>query len=199
MNRTNSIGGETHLRAGEERSAKPAARGRVRCFGLVAALALVLPLAACKAPNYASAQEAQTPVAPVAPADILTGSQLTLRVPLTLPAGGAPLLFQNNTVVTRAELARNAPYCRFTPAGPGAPRAVKPTRFTVRQIEYDEREVGDTTSEGSVTRYMLVSNPKEPGYVLSCQWPAGAPKLAFVTTDEVQATVSTFFALDAAR
>jgi hypothetical protein len=170
-----------------------------RAHLLAVALALALPLGACQAPNYASSQEAQTPVAPVAPADILTGSQLTLRVPLTLPANGAPLLFQSNAIVTRPELARDVPYCRFVPAGSGAPRAVKPVTFTVRQIEYDEREVGNTSGEGSVTRYMLVSNPKEPGYILSCQWPAGAPKLAFVTTDEVQATVSAFFALDAAR
>jgi hypothetical protein len=201
MNRTHSAGDQMHLRAAAERATKPAGRGGLRCLDLVAGLALLLPLGACTAPtpNYASAQEAQTPVAPVAPDDILTGSRLTLRVPLTLPANGAPLLFQSNAVVTRPQLARNAPYCRFDSAGPGAPRAVKPTTFTVRQIEYDEREVGNTSSEGSVTRYMLASNPKEPGYILSCQWPAGAPSLAFTTTDEVQATVSTFFMLDAAR
>lgn len=177
----------------------PAATARRRRVVLVAVVPLAFLLAACQPPNYASQQEAQTPVAPAAPADILTGSRLTLRVPLTLPVKGAPLLFQSNTVVTRAELAHNAPYCRFTAAGAGAPRAVKPATFTVRQIEYDEREVGNTSAEGSVTRYMLVSNPKEPGYILSCQWPAGAPKSVFVTTDEVQATVSAFFTLDVAR
>jgi hypothetical protein len=199
MNRTHSTGDEMHPSIPAKRSTKPAGRGGLRCLGLVAALALVLPLAGCKTPDYASAQEAQTPVAPVAPDDILTGSRLTLRVPLTLPVNGAPLLFQSNAVLTRPQLARNAPYCRFASAGPGAPRAVMPTTFTVRQIEYDEREVGNTSSEGSVTRYMLASNPKEPGYILSCQWPAGAPSLAFVTTDEVQATVGAFFMLDAAH
>jgi hypothetical protein len=196
MNRTYFVG-DPRIPVG--RSAQRSPRAWTPRFGLVVALALLMQLGACKTPNYASAQEAQTPVAPVAPADILTGSQLTLRVPLSLPAGGASLLFQSNAIVTRSQLTHNIPYCRFTPAGPGAPRAVKPTRFTVRQIEYDEREVGNTSSEGGVTRYMLVSNPKESGYILSCQWPAGAPKLAFVTTDEVQATVSAFFTLDAAR
>jgi hypothetical protein len=192
----------TYFRGNHHRPVpRSAARVRARRFGLVTALALLLPLGACTAPtpNYASAQEAQTPVAPVAPADILTGSRLTLRVPLTLPANGQPLLFQGNAIVTRSKLARSAPYCRFIAAEPGAPRAVKPVTFTVRQIEYDEREVGNTSAEGSVTRYMLASNPKEAGYVLSCQWPAGAPSLDFTTTDEVQATVSAFFMLDAAR
>jgi hypothetical protein len=164
---------------------------------ILAIAAAVLVLDACTPTNYAAQQEAQTPMAPAAPTDILTGSRMTLRVPLTLPASGGPLLFQSNAIVPSGSVARNAPFCRFATAGAGVPRTLKPVTFTVRNIDYDDRTSRGGSAPVSVTHYRLVSDPKHAGYVLSCQWPEGAPALAFVTTDEVQATVSAFFALDA--
>ena len=169
----------------------------IRPESVLVVLALVLPIAACDTTNYAAKAEASTPMAPATPTDIMTGSRLTLRVPLSLPAGGDPLIFQRNAIVTPAKLARNAPFCRFATAGADVPRTLKPITFTVSNIDYDDRTSRAGSAPVGVTHYRLLSDPKHAGYVLSCQWPDGAPALAFVTTDEVQATVSAFFTLDA--
>jgi len=169
----------------------------IRPARMLTVLALIFPLAACDTTNYAAKAEANTPMAPAAPTDIMTGSRLTLRVPLNLPAGGAPLLFQSNAIVTRAQLTKQAPFCRFATASPNVPRTLKPITFTVSNIDYDDRSTSAGGKPVSVTHFRLLSDPKHAGYVLSCQWPEGAPALAFVTTDEVQATVSAFFTLGA--
>ncbi len=83
-------------------------------------------LNACDTTNYAAKQEAKTPDAPAAPTDIVVGSRVTLRVSLSFPPGGAPLLFQRNTIVTTAQLVGNVPFCRFAPASAGVDRAIKP-------------------------------------------------------------------------
>lgn len=171
----------------------------MRPICLAALFAAVLPLAACDTTNYAAKKEAQTPIAPDAPTRIVTGSQMNLRVPLELPANGAPLLFQGNAIATRAELARNAPLCRLAGASSSAPRGLKPTTFTVRSIDYDDRRAPGGPRPVAVTHYTLVAEPTQQAYVLSCHWPEGAPAYAFVTTDEVQATISAFFTLDASH
>lgn len=174
-----------------------AQQARPLCLAML--FAAMLPLAACDTTNYAAKQEARTPMAPDAPTQIVTGSHMNLRVPLELPASGAPLLFQGNAIATRAELAKNAPFCRLAGASADAPRALKPTTFTVRGIDYDDRRAPGGPRPVAVTHYTLVADPGQPGYVLSCQWPEGAGAFAFVTTDQVQATISAFFTLDASR
>ena len=167
-----------------------------RLAGLATLIAGALLLGACDTTNYAAKAEASTPAAPEVPTAIVIGSKLTLRVPLQLPAGGAPLMFQRNAIVNPATLANDAPFCRFTPAGSGAPRALKPATFTVRGIDYDERRSASGPRPVGVTHYRLAPEAKHPGYVLSCQYPEGAPPSAFVTSDDVMTAVSAFFAID---
>ena len=158
--------------------------------------AALLSLAACDTTNYAAKAEASTPAAPIVVTEIGKGSRITLRVPLDLPADGAPLLIQSNAIVTRPRLAGNAPYCGFAGEAPGAPRAVKPATFTVRDIGYDERQSAAGRNPAGVTHYKLATAAKQPGYVLSCQWPDGTPSAAFVTAGEVQAAIGAYFTLD---
>ncbi len=174
-------------------------RTSLRPWRVIVPAAAVLLLGSCDTTNYAAKQEAQTPSAPVAPTQIVTGSKLSLRTPLSLPEGGAPLLFQRNAIVKQSELADNAPFCRFTAASSGVPRTLKPTTFTVRNIDYDEKQSASGPRPVSVTHYRLNLAPNQPGYVLSCQWPEGAPAGAFVTSDDVQGTVSAFFTIDPLR
>jgi len=158
--------------------------------------AAALALGACDTTNYAAKEEAKTPAAPVVVTEIAKGSRITLRVPLELPADGTTLLIQNNMIVTRARLTGNAPYCGFAGEASDAPRAVKPTTFTVRDIGYDERQSVAGRNPAGVTHYRLAAAAKAPGYVLSCQWPDGTPSAAFVTADDVQAAVGAYFVLD---
>jgi len=184
------------------KSSHPASQGfriegaaRERCIVMLVFATFLL--GACDTTNYAAKEEAKTPAAPAAPTAIVRGSKLTLRVPLNFPPSGAPLMFQRNAIVTPAQLAGNAPFCRFTPASSAVSRSLKPTTFTVRNIDYDERRSASGPRPVSVTHYRLALDPKQPGYVLSCEWPEGAPSGAFVTADDVEATVSAFFTIDA--
>jgi hypothetical protein len=156
-------------------------------------------LNACDTTNYAAKQEAKTPDAPAAPTDIVVGSRVTLRVPLSFPPGGAPLLFQRNAIVTTAQLAGNVPFCRFAPASAGVDRAIKPELFVIRDIDYDERQTADPGMPVSVTHYRLASKQHPSAYLLSCGWPTGAPAPSFVTVDQVQESVSAFFRIDPAQ
>lgn len=156
-------------------------------------------LNACDTTNYAAKQESKTPDAPAAPTDIVVGSLLTVRVPLSFPAGGAPLLFQHNAIVTTAQLVGNVPFCRFAPASAGVDRAIKPETFVVRNIDYDERQTADPGMPVSVTHYRLVSEQHRTAYLLSCGWPTGAPAPSFVTVNQVQESVSAFLRIDAAQ
>ena len=170
--------------------------GAIRPWRVAVLLAAVLLLQACDTTNYAAKQEAKTPDAPAAPTDIVVGSRLTLRTPLSFPAVGAPLLFQRNAIVTTAQLERNVPFCRFAPAGAGADRSIKVETLVVRNIDYDERQTAAAGMPVSVTHYRLESVPSRAAYILSCGWPAGAPGPSFVTVDQVQESVSAFFRID---
>ena len=154
-------------------------------------IAAALALTACDTTNYAAKQEASTPAAPVVVTEIVQGSRIALRVPLDLPGGRTPLLLQNNAIVAPSQLV-GVPYCRFAGASPQSPRAVKPTTFTVRDIDYDERQAVDRKL-ANVTHYRLATATKTPGYVLSCQWPDGAPSGDFVTAGDVQTAIGAFF------
>jgi hypothetical protein len=173
--------------------------GPIRPWCVTVLFAATLLLQACDTTNYAAKQEAKTPDAPAAPTDIVVGSRLTLRMPLILPAAGAPLLFQSNAIVTPAQLVRNVPFCRFAPTSAGADRAIKPEIFVVRSVDYDERQTADPGMPVSVTHYRLDSSPSRTGYLLSCGWPTGAPAPSFVTVDQVQESVSAFFRIDSAQ
>jgi len=173
--------------------------GAIRRLRVTMLFTAALLLQACDTTNYAAKQEAKTPDAPAAPTDIVVGSRLTLRMPLSFPAGGGMLLFQRNAIVTTAQLVGNVPFCRFAPASGGATGAIKPGVFVVRNIDYDETQTAAPGMPVSVTHYRLEPVPTRPGYVLSCGWPTGAPAPSFVTVDQVQETISAFFRIDSVQ
>lgn len=173
--------------------------GAVRPWRVTLLFAAAVLLQACDTTNYAAKQEAKTPDAPAAPTDIVVGSRLTQRVPLSFPAVGAPLLFQSNAIVTTAQLVSNVPFCRFAPASPGADRTIKAETFVVRNIDFDERQTAAPGMPVSVTHYRLDSGPSRTAYIMSCGWPTGAPAPSFVTVDQVQESVSAFFRIDPAQ
>jgi hypothetical protein len=173
--------------------------GAIRSWRVTMLFAAALLLQACDTTNYSAKQEAKTPDAPAAPTDIVVGSRLTLRTPLSFPAAGAPLLFQSNAIVTTAQLVRNVPFCRFAPGSAGADRAIKAEIFVVRSIDFDERQTAAPGMPVSVTHYRIDSGPGRAGYILSCGWPTGAPAPSFVTVDQVQESVSAFFRIDSAQ
>jgi hypothetical protein len=151
----------------------------------------VVPLVACE-----HRPTATTPTPP--PQQVETGSTFHLRSPLAFPAGSSELLFQNEQVVTAAQLSRDMPYCRLRPDG-GAPRAIPPGHLTVGAVNYDEREIGSTSEMVNVTRVALSAGVTQSRYALSCGWPAGAPSRAFVTTEQIFNAIGGQFSMDLLR
>jgi hypothetical protein len=149
-------------------------RTPIRLAGLAAAAAV---LAGC---------EHRQPPPPVAtpPQQVETGSKLTLATPLSFPAGGGELVFQNEQLVPAAKLARDQPYCKLV-ADSGARTTIAPGTFTVGAVNYDEREVGVTGGMVSVTRIALASDATHADYTLSCGWSPGSPARGFVNTEQI--------------
>ena len=162
-------------------------RSRIAGVASIGTLAL---LAACEhSPN---------PPIPEPPQQVETGSRFVLRTPLSLPAGGADLLFQNEQLVAAAKLSRDMPYCRLVPES-GARGTIPPGNFTVGSVNYDEREVGTTSGMISVTRIALTADASRQGYTLSCGWPAGAPARGFITTEQIFNAIGGQFSMNLLR
>jgi len=147
-----------------------------RCIAAAAVLAALGVLAAC--------QHQPDPSIPMPPQQVETGSRLVLATPLSFPAGGRELLFQNEQVVPAGKLARNMPYCKLT-SDSGATTPIAPGTFTVGAVNYDEREIGTTSGMVSVTRIALSADPARAGYTLLCGWPPGAAPGGFVSTEQI--------------
>jgi hypothetical protein len=156
-----------------------------------APLAAVAILAGCQ--NHAG-----TVAIPAPPQQVETGSKFVLRTPLAFPAGAGEILFQNEQLVPAGKLDRNMPYCKLAPLT-DPPRAVSPGTFTVGAVNYDEREIGTGSGMVKVTRIELAADAKQPGYALSCGWPAGASGRTFVSSDQIFNAIGGQFSMNLLR
>ena len=164
-------------------------RRRILTGAVVGAAAL---LAACE-------HRSPPPAIPMPPQQVETGSTFTLATPLSFPPGSSELLFQNEQLVPPGKLARDMPFCKLVPEI-GAPASLPAGNFTVGAVNYDEREIGTTSGMTSVTRIALSSDPRRPGYTLSCGWPEGAPARGFVTTEQIYNAIGgKYFTMNLAR
>lgn len=146
----------------------------------------------------AACQHASPPPDPGPPQQVLTGSTFNLFSPLAFPAGSSELLFQNERIVTAANLSREMPYCRLTPDS-GAPRAIPPGRLTVGAVSYDERGIGAASGMIGVTRIALAAQAGKPGYTLSCGSPASGPVRGFLNADQIFNAIGGQFSMDLLR
>ena len=136
---------------------------------------------------------------PGPPQQVVTGSKFTVLAPLNFSAGRSELLFQNEQLVTAAQLSQDMPYCRLAPDA-GAPQTIAPGSLPVRSVDYDERESGGTSGMVSVTRIALSAAANSPGYVLSCGWPARATSRGFVTAQQIYNAIGgQLFSMDTLR
>lgn len=127
-----------------------------------------------------------------------TGSTFNLRSPLVIPAGSSELLFQNERLVTAANLSRNMHYCRLTRDG-GAPREIPAGRLTVGAVSYDAEETSATGAMTAVTRIKLIVDPGRPGYTLSCGSPAGGPARGFLSAEQIFNAIGGQFSMELLR
>ena len=153
-------------------------------------LAAAVLLAAC--------QHDSKPPVPPPPQQVETGSTFNLRSQLDFPAGSSELLFQNERLVSSANLSRDMHYCSLTPDS-GAPRTIPAGRLTVGEVIYETQETGGTNAMTAVTRISLASQAGRPGYMLRCGWPAGGPARGFMSAEQIFNAIGGQFSMDLLR
>ncbi len=146
----------------------------------------------------AACQHATPPAVLPPPQQVVTGSTFNLYSPLAFPTGSSELLFQNERLISAANLSRDMSYCRLTPDS-GAPRTIAAGKLTVGAVSYDEREVGATGAMTAVTRISLAAQAGRPGYTLSCGWPAGGSARGFTNADQIFNAIGGQFSMDLLR
>ena len=156
-----------------------------------APLATIAVLAGCQ--NHAG-----TVAIPAPPQQVETGSKFVLRSPLAFPAGTREILFQNEQLVPAGKLDRNMPFCKLVPVA-GPPGTVPPGTLVVGAVDYDEQEIGTGSGMVKVTRIALAADAKQPGYTLSCGWPAGASGRTFVSSDQIFNAIGGQFSMNLLR
>jgi hypothetical protein len=155
-----------------------------------AVLAATVVMAACQHPP-------PTPP-PAPPQQVETGSTFTLLSPLTFSTGRSELLFQGQRQVTADALSKNLPYCKLVPLA-GAARSVTPGPLRVSNVNYDERESGESSAMFSITRIVLAPGAGQPGYTMSCGWPVATSGPAFLTTEQIYNAIGGQFSMQLVR
>ena len=159
---------------------------RLRTLALVS----IVALAGCQG----------TPPKPAPPPDRVTSeSELIVTTSFTIPAGGSGVYFQDNQVQSRADLSADFPYCHFElPAPVKNTLTVKPQRFRVTTVEYDEDASGPQGSFSSITRINLQYGDLPNVPRVSCRLPGGADNRRFVTPAEILGAMGAYFDLKVA-
>lgn len=130
------------------------------------------------------------------PQDIPSGSTFKLRKTITLPAGGGTLYFQDAQLIAKAAVQPNYVYCTFEIDNPpSTARKIKRQVFTVKSVDFDERETGETHKVTSVSIIHLDAEHPTDAASMRCQWPDKGPATGFVTADEIRGALGGYFAL----
>jgi len=135
-----------------------------------------------------------------APEDVRSGTVLTLKQNISLPAGSPDVYFQDQRLVAPTALRPSYPYCRFGLDDPAsALREVQPSAFVVSNVEYDERSAGSAGKVVSATRMNLKTELGAKGYHMTCMLPASAGYARFITVPEIRGAVGEFFTVNPAK
>ncbi len=132
--------------------------------------------------------------------NVASGSVLTLKQTIEIPAGSTSVSFQDTRLVAPGTLKPNYAYCRFGLDDPAsAVREIKPNAFVVTSVDYEERSVGALGEAASLTRMNLQTELGAKGYHMTCMQPEAAGYARFVTVSEINAAVADFFTLTPAN
>jgi hypothetical protein len=141
------------------------------------------------------AGHAQSPVqAP--PQDIPSGSTFTLQTAITVKPPGATVYFQDAQLVVKSAVDPGYVYCMFALDKPAAAaRKIKRQVFTVKNVEFDEREIGNTRKVASVTIMSLDAKHPADAARMTCLWPKKDSAFGVVTADEIRGALGNYFTL----
>ncbi len=138
---------------------------------------------------------AEQPAGPPAQ-DIPSGSTFKLRKTITAPAGGVALYFQDHQLIAKTAVQPDYVYGMFEIDNPPtAARKIKRQVFTVKGVDFDEREIAETSRVTSVSIIHLDAEHPADAASMRCQWPDKAPATGFVTVDEIRGALGGYFDL----
>lgn len=141
------------------------------------------------------AGHARAPVQPP-PQDIPSGSTFKLQTAITVKPTGAALYFQDAQLVARSAVNPGYVYCAFElDSPPAATRTIKRQVFTVKSVEFDEREIGNTHKVASVTIISLDAKHPADAARMTCLWPKKESAMGVVTADEIRGALGSYFTL----
>jgi hypothetical protein len=145
------------------------------------------------------AGHAQAPAQPP-PQDIPSGSTFELQTALTVKPPDAALYFQDAQLVAKSAVDTTYVYCLFEIGNPPATgRKIKPQVFTVKSVEFDEREIGNTHKVASVTIIGLDAKHPADAARMTCLWPKKDSAFGIVTADEIRGALGNYFTLTRAQ
>ena len=142
-----------------------------------------------------SASYAKRPVEPP-PQDIPSGSTFKLRKTITAVPAGTSLYFQDAQLVAKSAVNSDYVYCMFElNSPPAAARKIKRQVFTVKSVEFDEREIANTNKVASVTIISLDAEHPADAAHMTCLWPKKESTMGIVTADEIRGALGDYFTL----
>ncbi|MDX1486666.1 MAG: hypothetical protein R3268_00590 [Acidiferrobacterales bacterium] len=130
------------------------------------------------------------------PEDIPSGSTFKLRTTITVTPANAVLYFQDAQLIANSAIQPDYVYCTFQLDNPpAATHKIEKQVFTVTNIDFDEREIGNTRKVTSVTTIHLDAKRQTENARMACQWPEHAPATDTPTADEISGALGKYFTL----
>jgi hypothetical protein len=155
-------------------------------------IVVALLLMGLTAPFATHAKRPQKP----RPEDIPSGSTFKLQTTITITPANAVLYFQDAQLIAKSAIQPDYVYCTFQLDNPpAATRKIERQVFTVKNVDFDEREIGNTRKVTSVTTIHLDAKHQTENARLACLWPEKAPAGGIPTADEIMGALGSYFSL----
>ncbi|MEA3412329.1 MAG: hypothetical protein U9R74_12425 [Pseudomonadota bacterium] len=150
----------------------------------------IVALAGCQ-----TKKDIYEPVPPIR--DVTAGSSLVLLKPLVISSGVSAAVFQNGRVVEPHAIRNDMPYCRLELGqAPGSDLNVEPQTIPVKYVAYDDRRVGDSDDQVSVTKITLGATDTNPFRRMNCLWPVPSGAANFMSAEDIAATLDGYFSIE---
>jgi hypothetical protein len=134
-----------------------------------------------------------------APQTVDPGSTVTVTKNFLIPSGDGAVDFQNAGLYPQGMIRADAPFCRFRVSTPTAGgEVIRTGKYTVGNVEYDEKDVGPGGIDVSVTKIHLQGASAGDAYQLDCMLPIVSHGARFVTPEEIQGAIGGYMDLDVA-
>lgn len=134
-----------------------------------------------------------------APQSVTPDSTFTVVKDFLIPSGDSAVDFQDAGLYPQGRIQPNDPFCRFsTGSATESGEVIRKGKFTVSNVEYNEKDVGPGNIDVSVTEIHLREGASGKSYRLDCMLPLLAYGARFVTITEIQGAIGGYMDLKVA-